>query len=76
MNTDNKEQKTSTTDKAGVSFNPLLCDENFYQRLMVGEERHLIYTYKGKVYQSFKKWTFAQCEKVLTRLGATYWEIG
>jgi len=28
-----------------------------------GEERHLIYRYKGKVYQSFKKWTFAQCEK-------------
>lgn len=51
-------------------------DENFYQRMMVGEERHLIYTYKGKVYQAFKKWTFAHCEEVLTRLGANYWEIG
>ena len=26
MNTENKKQKTSTTDKAGVSFNPLLSD--------------------------------------------------
>ena len=37
---------------------------------------HIIYTYKGKVYQSFKYWTFEHAEKVLTRLGATYWEIG
>jgi len=40
------------------------------------EERHLIYTYKDKVYQAHKRWTFAHCEKVLNRLGATYWEIG
>lgn len=40
------------------------------------QERHLIFTYKGKVYQAFKKWTFSQCERVLERLGATYWEIG
>lgn len=26
METVNKEQKLSTTEKAGVSFNPLLCD--------------------------------------------------
>ena len=38
--------------------------------------RHLIYTYKDKVYQSHKRWTFSHCEEVLTRLGASYWEIG
>ncbi len=37
---------------------------------------HLIFTYKGVVYQRFKDWSFARCEAVLTRLGATYWEIG
>ena len=40
------------------------------------QERHLIYTYKDKVYQAYKKWTFKHCEDVLKRLGATYWEIG
>lgn len=40
------------------------------------QERHLIYTYKGMVYQAYKKWTFDHCEKVLKRLGASYWEIG
>ena len=37
---------------------------------------HIIYTYKGKVYQSFKSWNVQKIERVLTRLGATYWEIG
>jgi hypothetical protein len=37
---------------------------------------HIIYTYKDKVYQSHKKWTFLHAEEVLTRLGASYLEIG
>ena len=37
---------------------------------------HIIYTYKGRVYDAFKKWTFNHAEDVLKRLGATYWEIG
>ncbi|HAT75978.1 MAG TPA: hypothetical protein DCS19_03820 [Flavobacterium sp.] len=40
------------------------------------KELHLIYKYKGKVYQSYKRWSFSHCEKVLIRLGASYWEIG
>jgi hypothetical protein len=40
------------------------------------KEIHLIFTYKGETYSRFKHWMFAQCEEVLTRLGATYWEIG
>lgn len=39
------------------------------------DERHFIYTYKCKVYQATKKWRFEQIERVLTRIGATYWEI-
>lgn len=39
-------------------------------------ELHIMYTYKGKFYQAYKHWTFAHAEAVLTRLGATYWEIG
>ena len=39
-------------------------------------EIHIIYTYKGKVYATFKNWTFEHAEDVLTRLGASYWEIG
>jgi len=38
--------------------------------------KHIIYTYKGKVYESFKEWNVQKCESVLQRLGATYWEIG
>lgn len=37
---------------------------------------HIIYTYKGKVYDAMKDWTFIHAEAVLKRLGATYWEIG
>lgn len=37
---------------------------------------HIIYTYEGNVYQSFKSWDVQRIERVLTRLGATYWEIG
>ncbi len=37
--------------------------------------RHIIYTYKNKVYSVEKNWTFAQAEAVLKRLGASYWEI-
>jgi hypothetical protein len=37
--------------------------------------RHVIFTYKGKTYQHFKRWDFNRIEKVLLRLGATYWEI-
>jgi hypothetical protein len=37
---------------------------------------HIIYTHKGKVKQAFKEWTPARAERVLERLGATYWEIG
>ena len=39
-------------------------------------ELHIMYTYKGEFHQAFKRWTFAQAEAVLTRIGATYWEIG
>lgn len=35
----------------------------------------MIFTFRGKVYQSFKDWDFQKCERVLQRLGATYWEI-
>ena len=38
--------------------------------------KHLIYTYKNKVYEANKNWSFKHCEEVLERLGATYWEIG
>jgi len=38
--------------------------------------KHIIFTYKDKIYQSYKDWSFEHIEKVLTRLGATYWEIG
>jgi len=38
--------------------------------------KHIIFTYKGKVYQAFKDWSFVRIERVLERLGATYWEIG
>jgi len=38
-------------------------------------DRHIIFVYKGKVHQSFKSWDFNRCERVLERLGATYWEI-
>lgn len=49
---------------------------DFCQNFFWMGERHIIYVYKGKVRQASKKWTFAHCEEVLTRLGATYWEIG
>lgn len=39
-------------------------------------QMHIIFTYKGKVYQAFKKWSFVHCEDVLKRLGASYWEVG
>ena len=39
-------------------------------------ELHIMYTYKGEFHQAYKHWTFAHAEAVLTRLGATYWEIG
>ena len=37
---------------------------------------HIIYTYEGIVYQAYKFWDFDHAERVLERLGATYWEIG
>lgn len=37
---------------------------------------HIIYTHKGEVKETHKNWTIVHAEKVLTRLGATYWEIG
>jgi hypothetical protein len=38
--------------------------------------KHIIYTYRNKVYQCYKDWDFERIEKVLERLGASYWEIG
>ena len=38
--------------------------------------KHIIYTFRGKVYQSYKNWEFDRIEKALIRLGADYWEIG
>ena len=40
------------------------------------KETHIMFTYKGNFYSRFKKWDFARCERVLKRLGASYWEIG
>jgi len=37
---------------------------------------HLMFTHKGKFYSRFKPWTLARAERVLYRIGATYWEIG
>jgi hypothetical protein len=38
--------------------------------------KHIIYSYKGKVYESHKNWDFKHIEDILTRMGCTYWEIG
>lgn len=38
-------------------------------------KRHVIFIYKGKVYQSYKNWSLSRTEAVLKRLGATWWEI-
>ena len=38
--------------------------------------RHIMYTYKGKVHHAWKDWSFNKVERVLTRMGASYWEIG
>ncbi len=38
--------------------------------------KHIIYVYKGKVYQLNKLWELKRIEAALTRLGSTYWEIG
>ncbi len=43
---------------------------------MEKQTRHLIFTYKGEFYSRHKDWSFEKCENVLTRIGATYWEIG
>jgi len=40
------------------------------------KEIHIIYSYKGKIYEAFKNWSFAHAEEVLKRLGADYWDIG
>lgn len=37
--------------------------------------RHIMYTYKGKVHHAWKDWSFNKVERVLTRMGASYWEI-
>jgi hypothetical protein len=37
---------------------------------------HIMYTYKGKFHEIYKDWNLQRIEKVLTRLGASYWEIG
>jgi hypothetical protein len=37
---------------------------------------NIIYTYKKRTYQAAKNWTIDYAEKVLERLGASYWEIG
>jgi len=44
--------------------------------LKVIKTYHIIYTHKGRVYTANKNWSFEHCEEVLTRLSATYWEIG
>jgi len=38
--------------------------------------KHILFTYNGTVYSRHKDWDFNRCERVLERLGATYWEIG
>ena len=42
----------------------------------MGNLTHIMFTKNGKFYSVFKPWSFARCEAILTRLGATYWEIG
>jgi len=37
---------------------------------------HMMFTHKGKFYSFFKNWNYERAEKVLERLGATYYEIG
>ena len=37
--------------------------------------KRIMFTYKGNFHQSYKDWDFERIERVLTRLGATYWEI-
>jgi hypothetical protein len=37
---------------------------------------HIIYTFRGNVYQAEKNWSFKHAEDVLTRMGCEYWEIG
>lgn len=37
---------------------------------------HVMFTYKGEFHQSWKDWSFDRIERVLERLGASYWEIG
>ena len=38
--------------------------------------KHIIFTYRGNVYQSYKDWSIDRIERVLYRIGATFWDIG
>jgi hypothetical protein len=59
-------------------FHFLPVDWNDVKKIQVKlpQAAHIIFTFNGKVYSRFKNWGLARCEAVLTRLGATYWEIG
>lgn len=39
------------------------------------DKLHIMYTYKGKFHESFKMWSFDRADKVLTRLGASCWQL-
>ena len=60
----------------GIESDLIEARENGYSIEEISSMKHIIYTYKDKVYSAEKKWSFARAEKVLNRLGATYWEIG
>lgn len=68
--------KTATTHLTVLALLAESIIHGKMKDLIVLTERHMIYTYKGNVYQAYKFWTFKHCAEVLTRLGATYWEIG
>jgi hypothetical protein len=51
-------------------------DKELFRELHEHEEKHIIYTIKGKVKEAHKVWGFEKCEEILTRLGSEFWEIG
>ena len=49
MNTENKEQKPSNTDKVGVSFNPLLSDDCIkFRKVRVKSGFNTSYSWRGR----------------------------
>lgn len=38
--------------------------------------KHIIYTYKGQMYQAYKDWDMDTIRAVMTRIGATDYAVG